>query len=278
VTYTCTSILFSLLVLLLPIQSLCNEAILNLISDGGTKIVDGDTIHPTDALIPLHAGLHRLTYLPVQCEALWRTPLVAMEIHINRGETLCIDLESAINVRVVTLPAGCEVYRGHTRIGRTPLFMTTLEGYPDTLTLIKEGHFAIKISPEHLSEDEMYHVTLLKDGSTATTGSWIGRNRKSSKRSHLMKFGSLAASISAMSLGFWYKDRADDYYNEYLSRGDPQTLDRFYRKSVEYDDRARTYWIVGEAAVILTSYLFLRDFLSSPVKKGMETQDWSYHD
>jgi len=271
-----TLVLFSLLLMLVPCRAACDEAYLHLRAGGGMVMVDGDTINPASPIV-LDAGLHRMTYLPTQGEGLWKTPLLSLAIHLDREETLHVDLESTIDIRVVSNPPGCDVYRGPTRIGRTPFVMSTLEGYPDTLTLVKDRHITTRISPEHLTDGETYHVTMLTDGSTVT-GLHNGETRGRSRLGSFLKYGSLGASITAMSLGFWYKDRADQYYEEYLSRGDPETLDRLYRKSIEYDDRARVYWIVGEAAVILTSYFFLRDILSSPAKKPNEIQDWSYYE
>gem|GEM_PF-4108635 len=272
-----TAILLLLLVLLVPYRARCNEAYMNLLAEGGVVIVDGDTLNPAASPLTLEAGPHRLTYLPVQRGRLWKSPLFSVNMYIEHGETLSVNLDGTIDVRVVSSPPGCDVFRGPVRIGRTPLFMSTLEEYPDTLTLMKDYHITTRISLERLSEGETYHVTLLRDGTTAGR---LNDTIKSgtSLRSTFLKYGTLAASITTMSLGFWYKNKADDYYEEYLSRGDPEALDRLYRQSIQYDDRARTYWIAGEVTVLLTSYFFLKDFLSSPKRTETETQDRSYHE
>jgi hypothetical protein len=264
--YACLTLVFTALVFTALIFSFPGEirgeaAFLHIAGADGTVIVDTDTIAAGSTLIAMEPGRHFLTHLPFENETRWKPPLADLPIHLEEGETLSVDLGSTITVRIESKPAGCRVKRAQSDLGSTPLVLSTLTGFPDTLTLALEGYLPAVISPSGLSDGSIFYVLLVSQhGLPAREGS-IEKSRGNG-RGALLKYSSLAASLASISLGFWYKQKADSYYDDYLSHGNPETLERLYKKSVEMDDRARVFWIAGEAGAIITSYFFLKDFFS----------------
>jgi hypothetical protein len=244
--------------------SASGDGYLDLIGESGTVIVDGDTTCVGVLLGPLDEGTHHLTYLPIQDERLWEMPLLSLSLNLVEGETLSVDVGKLAPVWIKSEPTRCDIYRGGVWIGRTPIVLSTLRDHPDTLTLTKNGYLTTRICPETPAEKENDFntcvVKLIPDNANGYPA-YSSNEGDKNKKEALIKYGSLAASITAMSLGFWYKSRADSYYEDYLSHGDPETVEQLYRKSVELDDRARIFWIAGEVGAIFTSYLFLKDFI-----------------
>lgn len=263
-----------LLILLVALSNRLSfaESYLELVDGSGTVVVDGDTLRAGTVILPMHSGRHRLTYLPVQDEIIWKPPLKSLLFNLAEGETLKVDLGRTISVRIESHPPGCEIYRGGIFIGNTPVLLPTIAGYPDTLTLEKEGYLTIRISPELLGEGDTYRVELLPEDKNDVRLGHLEAGKKNGK-ARLMKYGSFAASIASISLGFWYKNRADSYYDDYLTHGNPETMERMYIKSLQLDDRARVFWIIGEAAALLASYLFVREYIF-PQEKTKQTSDW----
>jgi hypothetical protein len=238
-------------------------AFLRLAGTSGTVIIDADTISADSDLLALDPGRHLLTYLPFQDSAKWEPPLADLPFHLSEGETLAVDLGNILTIRIETSPQGCEVRRAGTSLGATPLVLSTLAEFPDTLTISREGYLTAVISPTGLSHGSTFYTMLVPENGPTVQRSAGGTGSSNGSGGAVLKYSSLAASVAAISIGFWYKEKADSYYEDYLSHGNPETIDRLYRKSVEADDRARIFWIAGEAGAIVTSYFFLRDFFRS---------------
>lgn len=262
----CPPVALAVILVLSPVAVGAADGFLRIAGTTGTVIVDGDTIEPWRTLIHLAPGPHAITHLPRQDEIRWKPPLVELPFQLSGGETLEVDLESTITVRIESEPPGCEVQRSGNHMGTTPLVLSTLAGFPDTLTLVRSGYLPAVISPSGLTEGSIFRVLLIPEHVPSRDGGTNGKG-SAATRDAVLKYSSLAASVALVSLGFWYKDKADSYYDDYLSHGNPETLESLYRKSVEMDDRARVFWIAGEAGTIITSYLFLRDFFRERSRK-----------
>ncbi len=268
--------LFGLLLLLGACPAIRGEAYLELTGADGTVIIEGDTTKAGRLTGPMDPGVYHLNYLPIQHGAAWETPLLSFALHLTGDETLHVELDRMSTVRLETQPAGGEVYRDDTWIGRTPLYLATLAGYPDTLTIKKAGYLTTGISLTQFSgieqERNTYHVKLLPIESTGYQGSSTASIGGGGTGTYI-KYMTLAATITTMSLGFWYKSRADSYYEDYLTRGDPDEIEKLYNRSIELDDRARVFWIAGEVGALLTSYLFVKEYLFPPDNKNITIQE-----
>lgn len=229
----------------------------------GTLVVDRDTIPPSTEYVSLEQGRHRVSFLPAPEGVTWNPPLIAVGFDLAAGDTFSLDLDRMITVRIESEPPGGSLHRGKTWIGDTPLSISTLAGHADTLTLRRKGYLETKISPDGLEDGDTYRIRLL---STEVAGAEHGQPQSSgiSTTRKAFKYGSLLGSVASISLGFWFKSRADAYYNDYLDHGNPDTIDVLYDKSISYDDRARTMFIIGESLAVVTAYLFLRDYFSTP--------------
>jgi hypothetical protein len=61
------------------------------------------------------------------------------------------------------------------------------------------------------------------------------------------------ATIAAGSIAAYFKIKADNRYEEYLSRGDPGTLDRVH----EFDRYSAIALLTSELSFVIFSYLLL---------------------
>ncbi len=243
----------------------------------GTLVVDGDTIPPAAGVVDLAPGEHRLSFIPVREGATWHPPLIGLEFDLGVEDTFHLDLDRLITVRIETEPEGSSVYRGGTWIGDTPLALSTISGCADTLKLVREGYLETRISPSHLGDGDTYQIRLLTRDTAGIEADARPAYGISTKRK-VFKYGSLLGSVASISLGFWFKSRADAYYEDYLDHGNPDTIDALYDRSVSYDNRARTMFIVGEVLAGVTAYLFLRDYFSPPVRQETTSRERAHYE
>lgn len=174
------------------------------------------------------------------------------------GDSLLVSPQLRRGYLINSIPYGAEVFIDHVYQGTTPLVVRVAEdrgvgvelrlnGYQDFFTTIDSN------------AQRLWNVTLLEDTEHAALRQHELMEKKA-RRNHFRTLTLLTAGVSALSgvTAILLKQRADNFYSDYLSSGDPKEMNSLYNKTTEYDEYAGIAFAVFEVSFGLSFYWFLR--------------------
>ncbi|MFB3908541.1 MAG: PEGA domain-containing protein [Candidatus Eisenbacteria bacterium] len=194
---------------------------------------------PLEASLP--PGPVEVRLVPIQ-DRLFQAPVVDTLLQIVAGETVRLDLEIGVPVRILSVPYGLRVLRDGAALGRTPLSLRVPPG--------DFGSFQI-LTPEGV-------VAVPRD-SLATNGSftWRGASLVSAGRARrelpawrrVGRYLLPGLAVGLAAAGAIVKDDADESYRRYERATDPARIGKLYDEASRRDRWAVGLWIGAEVSL-----------------------------
>ncbi len=148
-------------------------------------------------------------------------------------------------------PSGANIFSGGRLIGKTPASVTLPDENLCGITLTYPGYQSSSINLTK-QNSRILHVLLKKTG--------IGETSLSNRHSFLgsKKYWIIGGGIAALAsgiAGYYYKDKAERTYRNYLSSGDPEKMNRYFSDSKKYDTCSGVLYGIGEISLGITLFL-----------------------
>lgn len=200
--------------------------------------------------LSLAAGKHTL-YAYQSKNLKWNQSGVKKQIDIKPGEHLSIILDSLETVRIYSNPFNSDVYANDAFLGKTPLVMNLSPLNNQALTIRKKGFKDYSLALNEDQRDYMVQlrhldnykqIDVLKSGPESNHFRWY-------------REGLIVTSVVSSWASFFYKRRADEYYDRYLHTADPFQMVTSYRRTQDFDRYADI--ALGISLVSLGIYLFI---------------------
>jgi len=220
--------------------------------------VDGTHVGVTPLQhLPLPAGEHEIAVRLNQSDS-WLDADWIEKYHLLAGDTLEIHPRFKRGYMINSKPFGAEVFLDGMPQGTTPVVVYVTDHERREVELQLGGYDDFSFAIDSTSQ-RLWNVTLRED-KDRMHAEMAGVQGKTSRRAHFRRLSMAAAGMSAVSgvTAVLLKRRADGYYQDYLSAGDPRALESFYNKTNQYDEYAGTAFIVFQASFVMSFYWFLR--------------------
>ncbi len=230
-------------------------------SQAGLSIfVDGKNIGLTPLQYwPLPPGKHELAVKSTRAES-WLDFDWTETCSLSIGDTIAFVPRFQRGYSINSTPFGAGVYIDNLLQGTTPLILRLWEGDVASVEIRQAGYQAQQLQVgAGVSELRIYHVDLKPEPNLPLAQEVEKKRRVFSLHRHrrlsLAAAGlSLASGITAILL----KDKADHFYDEYLTAGLPENRDRFFQRTQDYDRYAGIATVVFEASFAVSFYYFLK--------------------
>ncbi|RMG62618.1 MAG: PEGA domain-containing protein [Calditrichaeota bacterium] len=231
------SLLWSLLIgglLALPLKA--QRALLSIQSEPAGCWVRIDTVlvGQTPILsLETSPGRHIINVYPPE-GGLWNWNEQTVEVTLAPAQDTTVTVVFDQPVLVNSLPPRAEVYAGKQYLGTTPLYLNFARYAGQNLTVRKDGY-------------KPYAFQLVKPGpivahleSRFGTGDDKGVTRPKLlgllPRTHVRaKFALLAATVATHWASFYFKNKADDNFENYQRSGDPARMRHYLNQTRKYD-------------------------------------------
>jgi hypothetical protein len=209
-------------------------------------------------------------YLPPR-ENQWLPPIVKRPFQLAGNDTLIINPENVFYLHVTTSPEGAIASLRGYPVGKTPIALSILRHQDKTLRLEKDGYRSVEINLKELTKHSN-RLTMSLDPSQSREMSPSLPVRIEEVNGHVsgwLPFVTLSYFVTSTSFGFYYKGRADDFYEEYLRTSSLERMNQLFDRSEVLDNRARIFWITGQVALGATIYLFVRNYRSRLIARPL---------
>lgn len=211
----------------------------------------------------LPSGSHRIRVVPKRTED-WMVRSFEKAIVIQPGDTLEVSAQFPEYTMVNSRPFGADVFLGGKILGKTPslvsrqragdmpvrLFKT---GFQDTLIRISDyagPSIWVNLTPDR-QEQQARQMMIT---------SFENKNRRDHRFAVLTLGVSVASGVAALLL----KDKANRTFDQYLKTGSADEMNRLFNRTEKYDRLSAAAFIVFEANLVASSYLFIRSILRKP--------------
>lgn len=230
-------------------------------SQAGLPIfVDGKNIGLTPLQYwPLPPGKHELAVKSARAES-WLDVDWTATCSLSTGDTITFVPRLQRGYSINSTPFGAEVYVNNLLQGTTPLIFRLQEGDIASIEIRQAGYQSEQLQVgAGVSELRIYNVDL-KPEQNLPLAPEVEKSRRvfrlhRNRRLSLAAAGlSLASGITAILL----KDKADHFYDDYLTAGLPENRDRFFQRTQDYDRYAGIATVVFEASFAVSFYYFLK--------------------
>ncbi|MDZ4803251.1 MAG: PEGA domain-containing protein [Candidatus Eisenbacteria bacterium] len=213
----------------------------------------------TVSVMAVAAGEHRLELRPADVTAV--PPWETIDVSVAAGETLTVRLGAPL---ILTSPSGARILIDGEEIGAAPVrinptrlpgrkLLVELPGYQrrtlegDSLLDLARVAGGARLELEPLTEGKAGVLTMPRP-----TG-WIGRHET------LALVGSATLLAGGVAAGIHFKNRADDYYEQYQRTGNQDEQERLFDRAQQNDRLSLIGWGVGELAFFATFFLLIHE-------------------
>jgi len=236
---------------------------LKLLPGSGDVLIDAETVEITEPVVlDLAAGAHTIKYLYEVVDLQWIPPFVTQPFDITRGDTLTIDLKETLSLNILSKPSDAQIHLRNRFLGTTPLSITFLV-VPNQTLIFKKDRFQSKsvTITENLMDNPNLTVSLMP----VAENSWIDEEEEvlagqpSRQRRRLIKYSLAGLTVGAAIAGLTFKEQADDAFAAYQTSANQERIQFFFDRAESRDNMARAAFLVSEAALFVTVYLFIKD-------------------
>ena len=216
----------------------------------GTRIFIDDRFVGISPLsgIPITKGEHKLRYLHPD-SLRWPLPVIVESLVISADSSIERTVNFPSMVYFTTEPYGASIRLNDSVIGTTPLYYSAnLSG--QVVTFAKGGYEDASMV---VSADggEVYSRLRAIDGNMRNESALMVSGERSKNLTPI--FIASYGTILAGGMAAYFKIQADQRYNEYLSGGDPATLDHVH----QLDRFSAIALVTSQLSFIALSYLLL---------------------
>ena len=268
--FTRTLVLFLLTILLTDFNLFAQEnqvetGYLKLLSNYDMVAIDGEVLKITESTtMNLTPGRHTIRYIYRVTDREWKPPFVLQFFNIISGDTLTIDLKERISFNINSKPSGAEIHLEEVSLGTSPRSLSILIFGNQILTLKKDKYQDKSISiTEALKENPNINVSLTPlvelEQQTETEQILVGVSEKHRLRTKIIKYSLAGVTVGAAIAGLVFKEQADDAFKAYERSANRERIEFFFDRSESRDTLARISFLVSEAALLTTVYLFIKD-------------------
>jgi hypothetical protein len=181
--------------------------------------------------LDLEAGEHLVEVYPPQ-QGIWNLQERFFRPVIKAGEHTSLKVVFQPPVFINSIPYGAQLWSDTTRFGLTPLYIPFEENRGRLFKLLKEGYkpyeFILKENQSILARMERGKDYMDDESDPRLLGFVSKKHLKS-------KFTLLALTVATHWTSFYFKNKADDYHQEYLTSSDPQEIQEAWDKTQKYD-------------------------------------------
>jgi hypothetical protein len=211
---------------------------------------------------PLTPGKHEIAVKRARPES-WLDFDWVETCSLSAGDTLNFTAHFQKGYSINSTPFGAEVYVDGVLQGTTPLVLRLPEDEIATVELRKAGYQTQQLQigklNEGLAETRLYAVTLKpekdltmrREVEASRRRFYLTRNRRISLAAAGL---SLASGVAAILL----KEKADHFYDQYLTASLPAQREKFYQRTEDYDRYSGIATAVFEASFAVSFYFFLK--------------------
>lgn len=202
--------------------------------------------------IQVEAGAHLIHIAPPK-GGVWNYEDKHIEIVMAESQDTTLSIQFDRPVFVNSIPYGAHLKADHEHIGITPLYLSFESNSGASFQIIKEG-----FEPYHfvLSEPEPILAKLKrKEGYTEHEKQkprFFGLMPKKHVKS---KFTLLALTVAAHWTSFYFKNMADQKFDDYLRTADPQLMKKHWDDTKKYDRLSEIS--LGVSYVALTGLIYM---------------------
>ena len=150
-------------------------------------------------------------------------------------------------------PSGANIFLEDRLLGKTPASVILPDENSGKISLEHPGYWSRNIDLIK-QNSRILHVLLEKSGINETIQS-TPCSSFSSKKVWLIG-GGIAALVSGIA-GYYYKDRAEKAYQNYLTSEYPGKMNRYFNESKKYDTYSGVFYGIGEISLGITLFLSL---------------------
>jgi len=208
---------------------------------------------------PLPPGKHELAVKRARPES-WLDFDWTEICSLQAGDTVNFVARFQRGYSLNSTPFGAEVFINNVLQGTTPLIVRLPEGELAQIEIRQAGY-----QSEHLqvgdagAEIRLYAVELKREQNLPP----FQEVEKSRRRFRLHRHRRLSLAAAGLSLAsgitaILLKDKADHFYDQYLTAGLPENRERFYQRTADYDRNAGIATAVFEASFAVSFYYFLK--------------------
>lgn len=223
-------------------------------------LIDGKQIGVTPLRHwPLPPGKHELAVKRTRPES-WLDFDWTESCSLQAGDTVTFVARFQRGYSINSTPFGAEVWVNHILQGTTPLIVRLPEGELANIEIRHAGYQAEQLQVGNsAAEIRLYAVELKREQHLPS----IQEVEKSRRRLHLQRNRRLSLAAAGLSLAsgitaILLKDKADHFYDQYLTAGLPENRERFYQRTADYDRYAGIATTVFEASFAVSFYYFLK--------------------
>jgi len=231
---------------------------------GLSVLIDGKEVGFTPLRYwPLPPGKHEIAVKRSQPES-WLDFDWVETCSLQAGDTLKFVARFLKGYSLNSTPFGAEVYINRILQGTTPLVLRLPEGELANVEIRQTGYQSAqlqigKTSESGQPETRLYAVTLKAEQETAL----IREVEQSRRRFHVSRNRRVAWAAAGLSLAsgvaaIILKDKADRFYDQYLTTSLPAPREKAYQSAADYDRYSGIATGVFEASFAVSFYFFLK--------------------
>ncbi len=202
--------------------------------------------------IQIEPGEHQIHIAPPK-SGIWNYEDKYFEIFIRENQDTTVNIHFSKPVFINSIPYGAHLKSEQEYIGITPLYLPFENNQGNSFQMIKEG-----FEPYHfvLAEPEPILAKLQKKEG------YVKQEKKKPQlfgflpKKHVKsKFTLLALTVATHWASFYFKNVADEKYNDYLQTADPQLMDKYWDQTRKYDRLSEI--TLGVSYVSLAGLIYL---------------------
>lgn len=203
------------------------------------------------------SGKHVIQLTPPD-RSIWRIGDWKKEFEIAAGESLTIKIPEIKYIYINSIPFDATVMLNDSISGKTPLFMTIIDPIDNFLKIQKSGYqvYVIKISD---LKTNYLNIKLEKEKEIEEInfGNALNlRNRQIQKK--FLTYSMIGLTLISGITTIYLRQEADQYYDKYLSAGQPTEMDHFYSETKKYDGYAAFTYGTFQLSFITSLYLLFK--------------------
>ncbi|HLA40214.1 MAG TPA: hypothetical protein VJ417_09460 [Candidatus Glassbacteria bacterium] len=240
---------------------------LKIIADPGLILVDGDTLnHAGEQEIELPAGDHELRFFPYHTVDEWVHRYLVYPFSLGAAGQRTIDLTRREFFTIRSDPQAAELrFRGR-YLGLTPGEYMLLVGSGDSVVVQMNGYESQvlqldKLFPQGTDLFVSLEPKLVEQGMPADDLEAYQYHSPLRKLASLDLMLSLGGGVTLLAVGAPFNQKADSFYDDYLSFLGSRARENAYSKMKRFDRLSKTTFIAGDAALGFFGYMLVRRFI-----------------
>jgi hypothetical protein len=220
--------------------------------------IDGTLVGKTPVSpFALPAGDHRLLVSHPD-RGSWMARDWVRDISIAEDDTLSQDVVFTLYYAIRSEPFGAKVMVEDRAAGETPLYYSLLEDKIEQVTLTKPGFHDTTFTVGGNGR-KTFDIRLRQSSDSIKTGVQLTTEKieKTTNKTPALYIGGALMLVSGAA-AFYFKQQANDSYDQYLQTGNPDDLSGYYNDANSYDRLFRVSFAGFNASLVFTVYTLLK--------------------